>query len=324
MALPATASPQFQIISDLHLETPLSEPAYTYFSQPSNFPLEADNLLLLGDIGLIADTAPLLTFLRSLLRRNPRLRLFYVPGNHESYRMTLETSTAKMQTWETTLTNEFGPRFHVMNRTRIDISPTLTLLGCTLWSHVPTPAQPEVAAALKDFDEKHGIWDRSVLDHNANHLVDLGWLNNTISSIESEEPDREVLVLTHHSPTTDARANSKRFPPERVMNSAFRTDLSAEPCWMSPNVKVWAFGHTHFSCQFVASTGDGGQKKLVVSNQKGYAYEGGKGTWEVKPVVVGKESGVWEVVVGAKESVEETEGTSEGIKISVRGAMSGS
>jgi len=62
----------------------------------------------------------------------------------------------------------------------------------------------------------------------------------------------------------------------------------------------------------------------VVSNQKGYAYEGGKGTWEVKPVVVGKENRVWEVVVGAKESVEQTDGAQERIKINVRGEMSGS
>ena len=318
------ASPRFQIISDLHLETPLSKPAYTYFSQPSNFPLEADNLLLLGDIGLIADAAPLLTFLRSLLRRNPRLQIFYVLGNHEFYRMTLENATAKVQTWETTLTKEFGARFHVMNRTRIDISPTLTLLGCTLWSSVPQPAQREVAAALKDFDEKHGIWDRSVLDHNADHAADVSWLNNTIAAIETDESEREIIVLTHHCPTTDPRANSKRFPPERPMNSAFRTDVSAEKCWTSPNVKVWAYGHTHFSCQFIASTGDEGQRKLVVSNQKGYAYEGGKGTWEVMPVIAGKESGVWEVVVGARDSVEETEEAQERIKISVRGEVSGS
>ncbi|KAJ4333036.1 hypothetical protein N0V87_007936 [Didymella glomerata] len=313
------ASPRFQIISDLHLETPLSKPAYSHFSSPLKFPLEADNIFLLGDIGLIADTHPLLGFLRSLLRRNTRLNVFYVLGNHEAYRMTSENAIAKVQTWETTLTKEFGPRFHVLNRTRIDISPTLTLLGCTLWSHVPPTHQREVTAALKDFDEKHGIRDRSVLDHNADHAIDLAWLNKTIAAVELDEPEREIIVLTHHSPTTDARANSKRFPPERALNSAFRTDLSEEKCWTSPNVKVWAFGHTHFSCQFVHAGGEE-QRKLVVSNQKGYAYEGGEGTWEVKPVVVGTEEGMWKVMMGAKESAEEMY---KRIKISVRGEVPG-
>ncbi|KAF3038574.1 hypothetical protein E8E11_007069 [Didymella keratinophila] len=318
------SSPRFQIISDLHLETPLSKPAYTHFSQPSNFPLEADHLCLLGDIGLIADTVPLLTFLRSLLRRNPRLQIFYVPGNHEFYHMTLENALSKIRSWSKALNSEFGARFHVMDRARIDVSPTLTLLGCTLWSSVPPSQELEVAGALKDLDENHGICDRSILNHNADHLVDLGWLNRTVVAIETDEPEREIIVLTHHSPTTDPRANSKRFPPERPMNSAFRTDLSAKSCWTSPSVKVWAFGHTHFSCQFVDSGGADARKKLVVSSQKGYAYEGRKGAWEVKPVVVGKENGVWEVVLGAKESVEETDGAQERIKISVRGEMSGS
>lgn len=314
--------PRFQIISDLHLETPLSSPAYSHFSKPSNFPLEADNIFLLGDIGLIADTLPLLTFLRSLLHRNARLKVFYVLGNHEPYRMTLENALDKASSWETTLTKEFGPRFHLMNRTRIDISPTLTLLGCTLWSHIPAAHQHEVAAALKDADENHGIRDRSVLQHNADHAADLTWLNDTVAAIETDEPDREVVVLTHHSPTTDARANSKRFPPERAMNSAFRTDLSGEKCWRSSNVKVWAFGHTHFSCQFVHADEEG-QRKLVVSNQKGYAYEGGKGNWGVQPVVVGREVGEWKVVMGAKESAEEPDGGAlERIKISVRGEIS--
>lgn len=315
------AGPRFQIISDLHLETPLSSPAYEYFSGPSNFPLEADNIFLLGDIGLISDTQPLLNFLRSLLRRSALLKVFYVLGNHEPYRMTLENALDKASSWETTLTKEFGPRFHLLNRTRIDISPTLTLLGCTLWSQIPAAHQHEVAAALKDINEKHGIWDRSILDHNADHAVDLAWLNETVTAIENNESDREVIILTHHSPTTDPRANNKRFPPERVMNSAFRTDLSGERCWRSSNVKVWAFGHTHFSTQFVHACGEG-KRKLVVSNQKGYAYEEGKGIWGMKPVVIGKEEELWEVVIGAKENTQESDGVAlERIKTSVRGEI---
>jgi hypothetical protein len=316
------ASPRFQIISDLHLETPLSSPSYSHFSSPTKFPLEADNLFLLGDIGLVSHTQPLLAFLRSQLRRNTRLKIFYVLGNHEAYHMTLENALTEVMSWETTLNKDFGSRFHVMNRTRVDLSPTLTLLGCTLWSHVSTPHQQEVAVALKDVDEKYGIWDRSILDHNADHAVDLAWLNNQVSRIEAGEPEREIIVLTHHSPTIDARANSKRFPPERAMNSAFRTDLSSEKCWTSPAVNVWAYGHTHFSCQFVderdAEDEGSARRKLVVSNQKGYAYELGQGNWEVKPVVVGREEGSWRVVIGAKESTEELAEKHERIKVSVR------
>lgn len=303
------APPRFQIISDLHLETPVQSPSYSYFSSPANFPISADHLLLLGDIGLITHKQPLLQFLQSLLRRDEQLKIFYVAGNHEPYHTTLEACLATLHSWEETLNAEFGSRFHVMQRRRVDISATTTLLGCTLWTHVPSQYAHTVAAALKDIDEKTGIWNRTLDDHNTDHKKDLAWLNAQITTIEDSEPHREIMVLTHHSPTINPRANSKRFPPERPMNSAFRTDLSGEKCWTSPSVKVWAFGHTHFSCQFVdegnaAVAGDSGdsRKKLVVSNQKGYAYLEGKGNWRIKPVVIGRDEAMWKMVVGEEGS----------------------
>lgn len=296
-------TPRFQIISDLHLETPLQTPSYTYFSSPANFPLVAPNLFLLGDIGLIAHTQPLLSFLRSLLSRSPTLRIFYILGNHEPYHLTLENALSQMTCIESTLNNDYGPRFHLMHRRRIDLDSTVTLLGCTLWTHVPAQHASAVASALKDFSDSTGIWDRSLDDHNADHAADLSWLNAQVERIEKEEPHREMVVLTHHSPTTDVRANSPRFPAERPLNTGFRTDLSGERCWRSERVSVWAYGHTHFSCQFVDGgdgEGEGRRRKLVVSNQKGYALAGGKGNWRIEPVAVGREEGEWEVVVGEK------------------------
>ena len=46
----------------------------------------------------------------------------------------------------------------------------------------------------------------------------------------------------------------------------FVTDLSDQICWTSANVRLWAFGHTHFNCDFE----DLGTKKRVAANQKGY------------------------------------------------------
>ncbi|KAF2623933.1 hypothetical protein BU25DRAFT_494078 [Macroventuria anomochaeta] len=317
------AAPRFQIISDLHLETPIQTPSYSYFSSPSNFPLPTNHLFLLGDIGLITHSSPLLHFLRSLLLRSFSLEIFYVLGNHECYHTTFENGLAMLQSWDTLLNSEFGARFHVMERRRVDISETLTLLGCMLWTHVPENHAQIVAQGVKDFDDKTRIWDRSLDDHNADHARDLAWLNAQVKVIEDSEPHREIVVLTHHSPTTDPRANSKRFLPERPMNSAFRTDLSKERCWTSKSVKVWAFGHTHFSCQFVDSTsGEGGRRKLVVANQKGYAYLEGIGNWKIEPVVVGREDGVWKVVVGERKVGDGKEDAGiEKPKTSVRGEV---
>lgn len=290
---------RFQIVSDLHLETPLQTPSYSYFSTPSNFPLLAPNLFLLGDIGLLSHSQPLFTFLRSLLTRDPTLKIFYIMGNHEPHHMTLENAVAKMEQWEGELNQEFGKRFHFMNRRRVDLDlgSKISILGCTLWTHVPSHHAPDVARALSDLSETNGICGRSLNDHNADHQRDLAWLNATVAEIE-KDPGREIVVLTHHSPTTEPEANDSRFPPDRPLNSGFRTDLSREACWTSRRVKVWGFGHTHFSCQYVDE--DGEKRKLVVANQKGYAYPEGKGNWVIKPVVVERVEGEWKVVVGEK------------------------
>lgn len=319
------ANPRFQIISDLHLETPIQAPSYSHFSSPANFPLIAPYLFLLGDIGLLFHEQPLLQFLRMLLSRNDKLKVFYVMGNHEPYHMTLKNAVERMDSWEAMLNEEYAARFYFLNCRRVDLDEKITVLGCTLWSNVPAHHAQDVARTVKDFSDQSGIWDRSVDDHNSDHERDLTWLNEQVKTIEREESRREIVILTHHSPTIDIRANSKRFPPERSLNSAFRTNLSKEMCWTSPNVKLWGFGHTHFSCQLIDK--EEGRSKLVVANQKGYAYPKGMGNWEVKSVAVQRESGavgVWKVVVGGdKAGDEEEEGTkAEKPKISVRGEVS--
>ena len=308
------ANLHFQVISDLHLETPIQTTSYTYFSSSSIFPLLAPNLFLLGDIGLVLHSQPLLSFLRSLLTRSPSLKIFYVMGNHEPHHTTLENAVSTLESWEGVLNAEFGERFYFLNRRKVNINERITVLGCTLWTKVPDEYAQDVTHSLTDLSE-NGIWNRSLADHNANHKMDLAWLNAQVKSIEEEEPRKEIVILTHHSPTTDPRANDPRFPLHRPRNSGFRTDLSGEVCWMSSRVKVWCFGHTHFSCQFVdvedgkegregrdGRDGREARRKLVVANQKGYAYPEGMGNWQVKPVVVGREKGTWEVIVGEKKA----------------------
>ena len=60
------------------------------------------------------------------------------------------------------------------------------------------------------------------------------------------------------------------------------TNLEREECWTNPRVKMWAFGHTHFNCDFEdkldgetgtetsTETSTGTRTKRVVANQKGY------------------------------------------------------
>lgn len=117
-----------------------------------------------------------------------------------------------------------------------------------------------VASRLVDFKD---ILNWSVHDHNLCHQSDLSWLNAEVSKIAREEPQRHIVIFTHHSPCGDERANNPRHKESEVA-SGFVTDLRNEECWRNPKVKMWAFGHTHYNCEF-EETG-----KKVLANQKGY------------------------------------------------------
>ncbi|EOA83483.1 hypothetical protein ACJQWK_00341 [Exserohilum turcicum] len=289
-------TPQFQIVSDLHLETPLTAPQYASF----RFSVQADNLLLLGDIGLVVD-AGLFQFLRRILEQNRGCSIFYVLGNHEPYRTTYEHAHKLLRDFEMEAKNDFGGRFKFLCRNRYDLNETITILGCTLWSAVQQDQESDIASRSTDLNSERGIQQWSLDQHREEHQKDLAWLNSQVSTIEEHEPHRQIVIATHYSPTVDPRANDPRHEGSSV-SSNFVTDLSGESCWLSPMVKLWAFGHMHYSCCFR----DEATGKLVVANQRGYAGLGAgrkKPGIKVKVVEAGKEG--WEVVEKRRSEEEQ-------------------
>lgn len=70
-----------------------------------------------------------------------------------------------------------------------------------------------------------------------------------------------MVVFTHHAPTVEGTGDPKFLGGPT--NSAFATELTKLSLWGSP-VLLWAFGHTHWSCDFER------EGVRVVSNQRGY------------------------------------------------------
>ncbi|KAL2173146.1 uncharacterized protein P884DRAFT_233076 [Thermothelomyces heterothallicus CBS 202.75] len=262
----------FQIVSDLHLETQAS---YEY-----NFKQTAPNLALLGDIGQVADDG-LFTFLEKQLRRY--WNVFFLLGNHEptsgSWPSARRRVRAFAERMERLRERSTIGRFVFLDRTRHDLDGGLTVLGCTLFSRVLPDQAAAVAGRLVDFRKITG-W--TVEDHVDAHLADLRWLNEQVEAIARAEPGRQIVVFTHHSPTADERATDPRHRDSPVA-SGFATDLGREPCWTSPAVVLWAFGHTHFCCDFVDEHG-----KRVVANQRGYALARESAFDAAKTFVVGR------------------------------------
>ncbi|KAL8992530.1 MAG: hypothetical protein Q9169_007029 [Polycauliona sp. 2 TL-2023] len=251
-------------MSDLHLETPTSRPSYDdYEIEPV-----CACLALLGDIGNVADPR-LFAFLERQLQQFELV--FFVPGNHEPYGTTMDGSKTALRKFEAEIDHQrnFSPsrglgKFVFLDRRRFDYSGKVTVLGCTLFSSIRPDQHSSVARFVSDFDD---IEDWTVETHRSAHQKDLSWLNAQVSDCASEDPNRSIVIFTHHSPTVAEAANDPRHVRDDAqIQSAFVTDLSKEPCWRCPQVKLWAFGHTHFNCDFA----DPATGKRIVANQKGY------------------------------------------------------
>ncbi|KAI4947693.1 hypothetical protein J4E91_006515 [Alternaria rosae] len=157
-------APQLQIVSDLHLETPMNNPQYSYI----NLQVTGSALLLLGDIGLVSNDG-LFTFLRNLLDQNRGCRIFYVLGNHEAYQTTLGHAVNQMRDFENTAKQDYGGHFRLLFRDRYDLNENVTILGCTLWSNIQPEQAAEVGSRMTDYNEERGIQDwtpeRSYMEH---------------------------------------------------------------------------------------------------------------------------------------------------------------
>lgn len=256
---------RFQLVSDLHLESPKAYDIY-------NIPTTAPNLILAGDLGCTNDPG-LFDFLEAQLAKFHKI--FFLFGNHEPYGIDWAKAKSAIADFSTCRNNlratdpSLG-EFIVLDQTRHDLSESVTILGCTLYSRVgPTAVEMDlVNIYVPDFRE---IRDWTVDLHNAAFAADLAWLNAQVAAIEREEPGRRVIIVSHHSPTRDARAVQPSFATSPI-TSAFSTDLTAEVCWTSRSVRMWAFGHTHYNCDF-----EGREGLQVVTNQRGYYSEQASG-----------------------------------------------
>lgn len=263
-----------QVLSDLHLEAPK---AYDVFEIEPKAPY----LALLGDIGNVAaHKHGCLRFLTQQLRQFQTV--IFVPGNHEAYHSNWPETLDILRTFqEDARQNPSLGEFVLLDRGifRLPNSNTV-ILGCSLFSCIPPESHTTVSMGLNDFFQTDE-WD--VDAHNEMHNRDLSWLNAQVANLKGS--DVKIIIFSHWSPTRDARAMDPRHAGSRI-TSAFSTDLSREKCFKSDKVKLWAFGHTHHNCDFVAEREDGAGPLRLVANQRGYYFAQSEGFDSEKTVEV--------------------------------------
>lgn len=260
-----------QIVSDLHLDLCDYKPVIARLRP------QCDNIALCGDIG-----APGRDHYRDVLKHcSERWRdVFVVLGNHEFY------SRRSMEDIVGVARDDCGrfPNVHLLYRDLVSFNG-YDVYGGTLWSNIPREAYNDVASGINDY---RMIWKRSeyllgtpvpgvfgsggprlervtIDDTNLLHEAECVSLERVL-----ETTHQPVIVFTHHAPLITGVADPKYEKPDRRLNYAFCTDLSR---FMQPRVKLWGFGHTHFSCDFTRN------ETRVITNAAGYEFGGEVTGW---------------------------------------------
>ncbi|OAQ69505.1 calcineurin-like phosphoesterase [Purpureocillium lilacinum] len=263
-----------QIVSDLHLETPK---AYDIFEIEPKAPV----LALLGDIGnIVLHKEDCLAF---LTRQLARFRaVLFVPGNHEAYHSDWPRTLDTLRAFEQQVQSDDAiGEFVLLDRATYRLPGTdVVILGCSLFSFVPRASEMAVGLGINDYFQTYD-WD--VDAQNEAHVRDLAWLNGQVA--ELEQTGSKIMIFTHWSPTRHANATDPRHAGSAI-TSGFATDLSGEKCFASDSVRLWAFGHTHYNCDFTLSREGGATPLRLLANQRGYSFSQSEGFDAEKTVTI--------------------------------------
>ncbi|KAG6011314.1 hypothetical protein E4U43_008401 [Claviceps pusilla] len=288
---PRSPRSQVQLLSDLHLEIGQQYSSYT-------FPVSAPFLLLAGDIGRLIDYDGYRQFLEAQVCRYKKV--FLVLGNHEFYG--LDYSAGIDEACRLAKEPSLAEGLILLHKTRWDDADSaLTILGCTLWSAIPDQSSRLIESAVNDF--KHiGGW--TAQRHNEIHTEEAAWLREQVARVSHVQKQvrkiegwnegegdnkgkksasmRLLLVATHHAPSKDG--TSRPCDANSPWTPAFATDLLGQRGWEA--VKVWAYGHTHYSTDFRVRRSN----VRVVANQRGYVFPNAMPTPQIQDKKVSKKA----------------------------------
>jgi hypothetical protein len=254
---------EIQIISDLHLEQ--IDRKVDSWQQELVEP-RCNTVASLGDLCELEHAEMWHSFV-SYLSTHWKTVLI-VNGNHEYY-SDHHTSMEDLQQRQSQWAAKY-PNVYIMDDRGIIIEGVM-IFGSTLWSEIPGAYESNVSEKIKDY---HLIYVNRLVEVPTEQgsaprqltVTDVNRLHTTarlkLHEYILEHPNIPFVVLTHHAPLRNGTsAPEYELDRDRHLNTAFASDLSK---LMYPNVKLWAFGHTHWHTDFVFCN------TRIVSNPHGY------------------------------------------------------
>ena len=235
---------KIQYVSDLHLE---------YHDEIIKLPVTAEYLALAGDIGYPskANYGKFIEWCSDNYKC-----IFLIIGNHEYYHEN-DMNTTKDKIVE--IVSNFS-NVYLLDNNKIEIEGWI-VLGTTLWSHIPDIVN--IDRYINDY-KYINIYGMVIDSGVTNRLFEsnVEWLTKEIRDADAN--NKKVIVISHHAPLQKGTSDPVYESTEREINYAFSSDLAV---LMREPVKLWIFGHTHWTCDFIHNN------VRVVTNGIGYKNE---------------------------------------------------
>lgn len=229
----------FQIMSDLHIETLSDDISTEIFVKPS-----AEILILAGDIGRVHKYNQLENFLQQLCSQFQIV--LYVLGNHEYYHVEgIEPKTMEEILSDIEKISSKIPNLYILNRTSVIIED-VCIVGATLFS--------QAVVNIPHYIVK--IPNINTVKYNSLFKQDLHYIENMV--IYCQRKRFKMLVVTHYAPTYLVEKKKKCNKYKSLYCSHLDYLLDKK------KVHTWVYGHIHKNFDFKTVNGT-----RLVSNQRG-------------------------------------------------------
>lgn len=149
----------------------------------------------------------------------------------------------------------------------VELDDNIIVVGATLYTDYKLDGIPQFigmrACKRSMNDYRYGLYDdgNEVVALKPEHCLDM--FNESLAYIEkvcNENPNKQIIVVTHHAPSNKAITSSYRGSDS---NCGYASNLD-DFIFNHPNIKAWVYGHCHTQMQF--KIGD----CICINNSRGY------------------------------------------------------